>query len=145
MIDLLQYQDLLKFKTESAKDYLYCLIRKKYLVITPEEIVRQLFIHYLLDLGYALGRIAIEKTIYYHSLSKRIDLMVLDKSGNPNLLIELKAPLVPINDKAIAQLYTYNSVVQSPFIVLSNGQETVVLAWDKEEKSIKKIEAIPYF
>ena len=142
---MLQYQDLLKFKTESAKDYLYCLIRKKYLVITPEEIVRQLFIHYLLDLGYALGRIAIEKTIYYHSLSKRIDLMVLDKSGNPNLLIELKPPSVPINDKAIAQLYTYNSVVQSPFIVLSNGQETVVLAWDKEEKSIKKIEAIPYF
>ena len=142
---MLQYQDLLKFKTESAKDYLYCLIRKKYLVITPEEIVRQLFIHYLLDLGYALGRIAIEKTIYYHSLSKRIDLMVLDKSGNPNLLIELKAPSVPINDKAIAQLYTYNSVVQSPFIILSNGQETVVLAWDKEEKSIKKIEAIPYF
>ena len=102
----------------------WCMLRKKFLMLTPEEWVRQHLIHFLIHhQGYPQGRMASEYAISYNGLSKRCDLVVFDAQGKPKIILECKAPEVQLSQKTMFQIAQYNKVLQVERLIISNGNE----------------------
>ena len=111
-----------KVKKTSGKVSIFDIIRKKYVVLTPEEWVRQSMVHFLIgSLGYPRSLIKIETGLKYNSLAKRSDILVYDREASPFLLIECKTFQFPINQKALDQLGIYNNTIAAPYMALTNG------------------------
>jgi len=119
--------DLQNFVPVLAKQngqlYIFDRARSKYLVLTPEEWVRQAFIDYLESKGYPINLMQIEQNIAYPHRKKRPDIVVYDRVGNPFLLIECKAQSIVLDLPTRIQAETYNSIIKAPYIALTNGQE----------------------
>ena len=114
-----------KLKKEQGKDYLFDPFRKSWVILTPEEWVRQNILQYLVQVcKYPAALIAVEKQIQLGELRKRFDILVY-KNDNPWMIIECKEANVPISDKTIAQLYQYQQVLEAEYLFASNGHETV--------------------
>ena len=97
-------------------------LRRKYVVLTPEEWVRQHVAHYLLaHLGYPRGLLSLERGHRYNQRQKRTDLVALGPDGRPLLLVECKRPSVAITPAVAQQAATYNQTIQAPFLLLTNG------------------------
>src|SRR6218665_3767307 len=108
MITIIPEQGELRIKSENNVQKVYDVLRKKWMVLTPEEFVRQMLIHYLhKHKNYPLGMMAIEKQISLGNLIKRYDLVVYNRAHEPWMLIECKAPDVPINETVLQQLLQY--------------------------------------
>ena len=100
----------LKTKVVNSKEYLFDELRKKWILYTPEELVRQQFWKYLnLVKKYPKSLIAIERKIEINGLNKRFDLLVYDKQGKPNIIVECKSPKVKINQKTLDQVLSYQN------------------------------------
>ena len=112
--------------------YILDKIRAKYMVLTPEEWVRQAFIDYLEKQGYPLSLMQIERTIAYPHRKKRPDIVLYDREGQPFLLIECKAAHIPLDDKVLAQAQTYNWVMKAPYLAITNGSSLAVFAYTTE-------------
>lgn len=111
-----------QLKKIEDKIYIYDIVRKKYIFLTPEEWVRQHFTHFLInEYNYPKSLIATERGLYYNSLQKRTDIVVYDRSGNPFLVIECKAAHVPIDQKVFNQVAMYNKIHQAPYVCVTNG------------------------
>ena len=122
--------------------FVRCLVRKKNIVLTPEEWVRQHFIAYFLnDLAYPKGLLTIEKKIQYGAMEKRWDLATFMPNRECFLLLECKAPTIPITKAVFEQSLTYFKGLQSRFLVLSNGIEHVI--YKKDEEGLKIINEFP--
>ena len=114
-----------KLKKEQGKDYLFDPFRKSWVILTPEEWVRQNILQYLVQVcKYPAALIAVEKQIQLGELRKRFDILVY-KNDKPWMIIECKEANVPISDKTIAQLYQYQQVLEAEYLFASNGHETV--------------------
>jgi hypothetical protein len=112
----------LKITEINQKLYVTCLIRKKQVVLTPEEWVRQHIISYLVNhKNYALGRLAVEVSLKVNSLSKRADIVYYDEHVQPQMLVECKATEVNLTSETVFQIATYNSKINSKFLLISNG------------------------
>jgi hypothetical protein len=99
-------------------------IRKRWIVLTPEEHVRQYLLHYLIhQLQYPQSLIAVEKTIKVGNLLKRFDLVVFDRNHRPWLLAECKAPEIDITERTLYQLLQYQQTIQSRYWLLTNGRQ----------------------
>jgi hypothetical protein len=123
------------------KIFVNCLLRKKKIVLTPEEWVRQHIIHFLsCELNYPKGLMYIEKSMQINKLFKRADLVIHDTSGNPKLLIECKAPSVKISEETFFQISQYNSQLQSKFVLASNGLTHLLCEIGSEGKITMKNE-----
>ncbi|MDO5615467.1 MAG: type I restriction enzyme HsdR N-terminal domain-containing protein [Cruoricaptor ignavus] len=110
-----------KFRKDKDKFFIYDLLRKSWLLLTPEEWVRQHWVHYFLfTKGYSASALISEKKIKINEVSKRIDLLVTEKTI-PKILVECKAPQINLNEKTFEQIARYNSVIGAEQIVLSNG------------------------
>jgi len=104
------------------KTYIYDIIRKKYVRLTPEEWTRQHLLHYLTaTLQYPTSRICIERKIQGHNRPNRTDILVYDRIGVPFLLAECKATHVPITQEAYYQVARYNSSLKVNLLVITNG------------------------
>jgi len=135
-----------KVRTVADKHYIFDIIRKKYIRLTPEEWTRQHLIHYLTqELSYPKGLIRVEKQIQGHYLVNRPDIVIYDKSGNPFLIAECKAPHIPICDKAYNQLARYNRNLKAKLLVISNGQEYGCWKLDYDQLSPEILDTIPTF
>ena len=122
--------------------FVRCLVRKKKIVLTPEEWVRQHFIAYFLnDLSYPKGLLTVEKKIQYGAMEKRWDLATFIANQECFLLLECKAPSIPITKAVFEQSLTYFKGLQSRFLVLSNGIEHVI--FKKEEDGLKIVNEFP--
>ncbi|MEQ9186837.1 MAG: type I restriction enzyme HsdR N-terminal domain-containing protein [Cryomorphaceae bacterium] len=120
--------------------------RMKYVVLTPEEWVRQHFIHFLVDhLGYPKGRIQIEYALNYHGIQKRPDIGFIDENGKPNILVECKAPDVALNEDVFLQIATYFSISGSRYLVMTNGRKHIYAEVRPKAGSIVYIKALPSF
>lgn len=109
-------------KEENSRKYIWDGLRRKWLVCTPEEIVRQHLLQYLvLEKKIAPNMIAVEKEIKVYQRKKRFDVVVFDKNGNPLILCECKAPNIPISQETAYQIGNYNTVLQAPYLLLTNG------------------------
>lgn len=117
--NLLNYHPGIKTKKLDGREMIWCGIRKKYLIKTPEEWVRQLCILWLVqELQVPAGLISIERK---SAAAGRFDLLVYDKSGKPLLLIECKSPDVPLCEQTAFQWSRYNADINVPFGLLTNA------------------------
>ena len=108
-----------------AKDQIFDPFRKKWVILTPEEWVRQNMLQYLVQTCmYPATLIAVEKSIQLGELTKRFDILIY-KESKPWMIIECKEANVPISDKTIQQLFQYQQVLEAEFLFASNGHETV--------------------
>lgn len=111
-----------KVKDVNGKPYIFDIIRKKFVSLTPEEWVRQHFIHLLIShYGYPKSLFAIETGMKYHTLAKRTDIMVLSNESLPFLLVECKAPFIPVNELTFAQISRYNFTLRPAYLAVTNG------------------------
>ena len=143
-LDLMQWKDELSFSNTPDGRHIFCHIRKRFLVSTPEELVRQLMIQYLVhEANYAKGIISLEKSITVNGLSRRFDLAVYDSQGNVSILIECKAPSISLSQKTFDQVAAYNLEVKAPFLVITNGLHTYCAQINFEERTYLMLNELP--
>lgn len=112
----------LRITEKNQKRFVTCLLRRKQIVLTPEEWVRQHLIHYLIaHKSLAQGRLAVEVSLKVNSLSKRADIVYYDETLLPQLVVECKAPEVKLTSETVFQIATYNSQLNSKYLLISNG------------------------
>ncbi|MEZ4903074.1 MAG: type I restriction enzyme HsdR N-terminal domain-containing protein [Spirosomataceae bacterium] len=105
-----------------GKPHIFDITRKKYLLITPEEWVRQHVLHWLLnEYRYPKSLIKTESGLRYHQLTKRSDILVFDRSAKPFMLVECKASHIVLTDQVLQQAIRYNAVLKAPYLLISNG------------------------
>lgn len=113
-----------QIKTVDQKPQIWCLVRKKWVAFTKEEWVRQNWLHYLIEvMKYPASLIAVEKEIHLGELKKRVDILVY-KNSAPWILIECKEQDVALSEQTIQQILTYQTVLQSGILIVSNGNDT---------------------
>lgn len=133
-----------KTKEIDGKTYIFDIIRKKNLVLTPEEWVRQHFINLLIThYGYSKSLLRLEGGLSYNKLQKRTDIVVFDNEGNPFLLVECKAADVPINKSVIEQASRYNLMMRCPFLVVTNGINTFCFKIDFGNGTTEQLKDLP--
>ncbi len=111
-----------KIKKEEEKLLILDTQRKKFVKLTPEEWVRQNFIHYLMsEKNYPAALIAIEKELKINGMRKRCDAVVYNLDAEPIMIIEFKAPEVNINQKVFDQVAVYNTKLKVEYLIVSNG------------------------
>jgi hypothetical protein len=144
-IDFLKYKSFLKFKRASdATTHIYDPIRRKYLVLQPEELVRQFVLQYLnLEKKYPFKQIRTEKSLIINELQKRCDILIYDKQIQPYLLVECKAAHIPIDQAVFEQIARYNLVLQVPYLLVTNGLQTYCCEMNYEKQSFRFLSAIP--
>ncbi|KQR94828.1 hypothetical protein ASG01_02890 [Chryseobacterium sp. Leaf180] len=122
-----------KFKKDKDKFFIYDHVRKTYLLLTPEEWVRQHWIHYYLHVkSFSASALILEKKILLNGLTKRIDLLITEKTL-PKILIECKAPHIKLTEKTFEQTARYNSIVGASEIILTNGLHHINAYFDNGE------------
>ena len=122
--------------------YIFDAIRKQWLPLTEEEWVRQNLVAYFINvLHYPKETIALEKGLLVNGLPKRFDILVYDKDHQPWMLVECKAPQVPLNEKVLRQALHYHLTLPARWIVISNGSST--LGWQKKDDQLHLAETLP--
>lgn len=133
-------------KESDGKTVIFDIIRKKYLVLTPEEWVRQHFVHYLINhLGYVKSLISVEHGLKYNKLQKRTDIIVHDRKGDPLVLVECKAPEYNLSQKVLEQAMMYNRVLNAEYIIVTNGLEHSCLRVNSANKSVEYLSSLPFY
>jgi hypothetical protein len=119
-------------------------MRKKWVLLTPEEWVRQNFIQYLVKVqNYPSSLIAIEKEILLGELKKRFDILVYDKNHQPWMIVECKSMDVILDDKVLQQALRYNISVPVPYIIVTNG--AYCAGFSRKEGVLEMLPALPEF
>jgi hypothetical protein len=126
------------------KEEIYDPLRKKFVALTPEEWVRQHVIHFLLShLDYPASLVSVEATLRYGQRKKRTDLVVHGRNGKPALIVECKAPHIPITREVLEQAAMYNMPMQVSYLVLTNGIDLHILFINREEQKIETRDRFP--
>lgn len=128
-------------KKENEKDLIFCVIRKRWYNITPEEWVRQNFLLYLIYvLNYPASLIAVEKQLQISEVKKRFDIVVY-KNFLPYLIVECKEMNVPLTESTLRQVLNYNATIQAPYMVITNG--SYCAAFEKKENVFLEVFYLP--
>ncbi len=136
----------LKITKKGDELFVWCVARKKTLVLTPEEWVRQHVIHYLVnDLKVPLGLIASEVSLSINKLSRRCDLIVFSKESKPLLLIECKAVDVPLTENVFHQIAQYNFKLNVDYLMMTNGVHHVYCRIDRVNNKLIYLEKLPFY
>ena len=126
--------------------FVWCASRKKKLLLTPEEWVRQHVIHFLVNSkSIPLGLLISEFSIKINTLSRRCDIVVFGTNQKPKLIVECKAPNVAINEKVFQQIAHYNFKLNVDYLMLTNGLKHVFCKIDRENKTFIYLEELPDF
>lgn len=143
-LNLPQYDHQLR--QQDGKNYIYDDLRRRYVRLTPEEWVRQHFVHYLLDhLGYPAPLMMNEVGLELGQTKKRCDTLLYDKQLQPLMILEYKAPQVPITDAVLQQIIRYNYTLRVPYLVLSNGRQHYAWRVDYEAQSYTPLPQLPSY
>lgn len=143
-LDWLKYRHLLQTKKENNQTFIYDLIRKKYILLQPEEIVRQLCIIWLTEeAGISRNSIQVEKSFMIHGLLRRFDIVVYNSDIQPLILIECKSPQTAITQAVFDQIAAYQYILQAPYIMVTNGNENYIARMDGETKKYIFFDKIP--
>ncbi len=135
-----------RLKNSENKTLIFDILRKKNVVLTPEEWVRQHYIHYLIkEKEYPKSLIAVEKQLVINNLVKRTDILVFNRNGNPEIIVECKAPLVPINQQTFDQIARYNLQLNATYLVVTNGMHHFYCKMDTKNKTYIFLREIPNY
>lgn len=137
-----------EFKTKSVhgKTSIFDLIRKKYIVLTPEEWVRQHLIHFLIhQLKYPKSLIAVEDGHRVNKMIKRSDVVVYDRNGKIFMLIECKSAKVKLTQKSMDQASNYNQNYKAQYLAITNGLQAVIYEMDYTMKKTILLHEFPVY
>lgn len=135
-----------RFKNSENKASIFDEIRKKFVVLTPEEWVRQNVVRFLLEeKKYPKSYINVEKLIRINDLSKRYDIVVFQPNGTIFLLIECKAPEVQITQQTFDQIARYNLVLKAEYLMVTNGLNHYFCMMDFENEKYVFLKDLPEF
>ncbi len=133
-----------KVMKEGDKTLIFDRFRKKYVVLTPEEWVRQNFLQYLVQVKqYPASLIAVEKEIYLGEMKKRFDIVVYSRDAKPWMLIECKEMNVPLGPQTLEQAVRYKMVIPADYLVITNGSHTYCCTYRAETAGWHFLEALP--
>tara|TARA_Y100000766_G_scaffold260559_1_gene250428 strand:+ start:901 stop:1344 length:444 start_codon:yes stop_codon:yes gene_type:complete len=135
-----------RLKKIDEKRFIFDEIRKKYIELTAEEWVRQNCIKFLInEKKYKSQLIAVEKKIILNNLTKRFDVIAYDNNGDPNLLVECKAPNIAIRQETFDQILSYNRVINSKYLMITNGIIHYYCKIDNIDNKINFLKDIPNY
>lgn len=135
-----------KIVVRNEKQMVFDFLRKRFVALTPEEWVRQQFTHFLVEhKGYPAMFIGNEITLSVARLSRRCDSVVFNKSAEPVMIIEYKAPTVKITQKVFEQICSYNIALHAPYLTVSNGLQSYCCRIDKEANTYEFLKDIPAY
>lgn len=131
-------------RSEGGREFIFDPHRKKWLLLTPEEWVRQNFLQYLVRVrNYPASYIALEKEIRLGELRKRFDILVYDRSHQPWMMVECKGMDVPLGEEVLHQVLRYNISVPVQYLVITNG--THCYAFTRKNEKLEPLGEIPAF
>lgn len=133
-------------KLIEQRKYIFDFIRKKFVILTPEEWVRQNFLRFLVDeKKYPASLIAVEMEFKLNKLSKRSDAVVYNKQSKPFLILEFKAPEVKIDQKVFDQIARYNMKLNVDYLIVSNGLEHFCCKIDFNSNTYVFLKEVPEY
>ena len=125
---------------------IFDVIRRRYVALTPEEWVRQHFVHYLLEhKGYPSALLANEVQLTLNGMSRRCDTVLYRRDRTPRLIVEYKAPEVEITQRVFDQITRYNMVLRADYLVVSNGLQHYCCRLDYHRHSYSFLRDIPAY
>lgn len=135
-----------RLKSNENKTLIFDNFRKKYVVLTPEEWVRQHFANFLVhQKQYPSTLMAIEKQLSINGLQKRTDIVVYNRKGTPEIVVECKAPNVSISQDTFDQIARYNLRLQANYLIVTNGLEHYFCKIDHNTESYVFLKDIPNY
>lgn len=142
MIKLSYPQPEFRMKRENGKELIFDAFRRQWVIITPEEWVRQNFLQVLVrQLRYPPALVAVEKEIKLGSLKKRFDILVYDKEHRPWMLVECKSQQVVLDDTVVSQVLRYHAGLPVNYLAITNGD--YCQAWLKSESGFVPVTELP--
>ncbi|MCF0203365.1 MAG: type I restriction enzyme HsdR N-terminal domain-containing protein [Bacteroidaceae bacterium] len=133
-------------KTDEGRIQIYDSLRRRYVALTPEEWVRQHFVHFLIDVKkYPQSLIENEKELRLGEKRLRCDSVVLGRTGKPYIIIEYKAPSVQLTQKVFDQIAVYNMLLHVDYLIVSNGMQHICCKMDYANNSYEYLPDIPEY
>ena len=134
----------IKLRGTKARPQIFDILRKKYIALTPEEWVRQHFVHFLVEhKGYPAALMANEIQLKVGEKTLRADSVLYSRDLKPRMIIEYKAPHIPITQKVFDQISIYNMLLHVDYLVVSNGLQHYICKMDYNDKKYLFLEDIP--
>ena len=131
-----------KIKKEDTREFIFDEVRKRWVVLNPEEWVRQNFLQYIIAVNkYAASLIAVEKEVKLGDLKKRFDIVVYDKNSRPWMIIECKEMNVELSKQVLDQVLRYNIAMQVPYLVITNG--SYCMAFQCIDNKLMELDELP--
>ena len=136
----------IKLKKEHNKTFVFDPIRTKYLILTPEEWVRQNFIQFLIkEKNYPASLMAVEMGIDLLNTKKRCDIVCYNTRGLPHMIVECKGPSIKITQKTFDQIARYNMKLNSELLIVTNGIEHYISKMNHTNKNYQFLKEIPIY
>ncbi|WP_166965121.1 type I restriction enzyme HsdR N-terminal domain-containing protein [Yeosuana marina] len=133
-----------RFKNSENKISIFDVIRKRFVILQPEEWVRQHCVHYLIEnKGYPKSLINIEKELIVNTLRKRYDIVVFNPDGSIHLIVECKSPAITINQNTFDQIAQYNLVLNANYLMITNGLNHYYCQMDFKAEKYQFLKDIP--
>jgi len=133
-------------KNADGKVWIFDVIRKKYIILTPEEWVRQHFIHYMINaLQYPRSLLKVEGGLLYNQLQKRSDIVLYSREGKPWMIVECKSPDQKLSQQTLVQVSVYNTTLKADYIAVTNGLMHICCKMNWDEKSSVLQQSFPAF
>ena len=136
----------IRVKETHGRKQIFDILRRKYVALTPEEWVRQHFIHYLVEhKNYPSSLLANEVPLQIGEKRMRADSVLYDNQLHPRMIIEYKAPNITLTQKVFDQITIYNLLLHVDYLIVSNGMTTYICKMDYEKQTYKFLENIPNY
>lgn len=133
-------------KKNQDKNFIFDIVRKKYVVLTPEEWVRQHVVHFLIShRNYPTTLIGVEVSLHINKQQKRADIVCYNSNQEASLIVECKAPEVEIKQEVFEQISEYNLFLKAPYLLVTNGIKHAICKIDFELKTYNFIKEIPFY
>lgn len=135
-----------RLKNSENNTHIFDVIRKKFVVLQPEEWVRQHCIQYLLqEKNYPISLINVEKVVLINGLKKRYDIVVFNPDGSITLVVECKAPKVNISQSSFDQIARYNLTLKAPYLMVTNGLNHYFCTMNHDLGNYEFLETLPNY
>lgn len=135
-----------RFKNSENKVSIFDVIRKKFVILQPEEWVRQHCVQYLIEVKkYPISLINVEKELKVNDLKKRYDIVIFNPDGSIHLIVECKAPKIEIKQNTFDQIARYNLTLNATYLMVTNGINHYYCNMDFEAEKYQFLEDIPEY
>ena len=135
-----------RLREQNGRQQIFDVLRRRYVALTPEEWVRQHFVHYLIEhKGYPKGLLANEVELRVGEKHLRCDTVLYDKALHPKIIVEYKAPEIAITQKVFNQITVYNMLLHVDYLIVSNGMQHYCCQMDYEQNRYKFLSDIPNY